>query len=392
MGPHPCRGKTSAGGPNNDVAIIALDDQLQKGESSFGGTSTVAIRRALRAAAEDSSVRAIALVVCSPGGTVAGTGDLADDVGTIDRTKKPVFAFVEDMAASAAFWIASQCRKIFSSPSALIGSVGTYAVLEDTTGMQQAAGVKMTVVSTGKYKGLGADGKVTPELVADVQREIDDLNVIFLAALKRGRGLSDDQLAAASTGQVWIASEAKQMKLIDDVMSLDEALRLMSNGTNGTHANSFTSGPDSGAFSKAIVRLMSKSDAELFSAWRAGDETIKDAACHVMASRTKGEVKVISAGWTVAASNITKNPTTNTTKGKSPMVTSQSQKAFYDNPEPAVSGVPARPSSTDTAELKVWSTVVAKAEARELGVPSTFSSAAGFVQYRAAVLSGRHRP
>jgi ClpP class serine protease len=59
---------------------------------------------------------------------------------------------------------------LVANVTAMIGSIGTYTILEDDTGYQDQWGFKYKVVSTGTYKGLGADGKVTDELVADVQR------------------------------------------------------------------------------------------------------------------------------------------------------------------------------------------------------------------------------
>lgn len=214
------------GGIQGDIAIITIDDQITKGSSSFGGTSSVAIRKALRAAADDGEVRGIMLLIDSPGGTVSGTGDLADDVKATNK-KKPVWAYVEDLAASAAYWIASQCQAIFANPTAMVGSIGTYAVLEDTTGMQDQMGVKLTVVSSGQYKGLGADGKVTDKLIEDVQREIDAYNGHFLSAVAEGRGLTNKEVIAVADGRVWIADKAKELGLIDSVSSIDDAMTVI---------------------------------------------------------------------------------------------------------------------------------------------------------------------
>lgn len=215
------------GGSNGDTAIISVSGQITKGRSSFGGASTVATRRALRAAAEDSGVKAILMVIDSPGGTVAGTGDLADDVATISK-KKPVYAYIEDLGASAAYWIASQAVRVFANATAEIGSIGVYAVLEDTTGMQKADGIRLTVVSTGEFKGLGADGKVDEKLVGEVQREVNAINEQFIGAVARGRGMAAVDVAKVATGQVWLADKAKRLGLIDEVASIDAAMTAIS--------------------------------------------------------------------------------------------------------------------------------------------------------------------
>lgn len=218
----------SLAGPGGDIAVISIADQITKGQSSFGGTSSVLVRRALRAASADPEVSAVLLHIDSPGGTVAGTGDLADDVTALSDGGVPVYAYIEDLGASAAYWVASQAQKVFANPTAQVGSIGVYAVLEDTTGAQEAAGIKFTTVSTGKFKGLGADGRVTETLVADVQEEIDAYNAHFMAAVQKGRGMSKDQVAAVADGRVFIADKAQSLGLIDEVASFDAAMTAIS--------------------------------------------------------------------------------------------------------------------------------------------------------------------
>jgi signal peptide peptidase SppA len=210
----------------NGIAIIRLRGHLTKGYSSFGGTSTVEVRRMIRNAANDYSVRGIMLQIDSPGGTCAGTADLAEDIKTADRIK-PVFAYAEDLCCSAAYWAASQCRRIFSNVTGMVGCIGTYTVLEDSTGAQDLMGVKWKVVSTGRFKGLGADGKVTDDLVADVQREINELNAPFLAAVMAGRGRDEAWLQTVSDGRTWVGDNAKNLGLVDEVASFDAAMQAL---------------------------------------------------------------------------------------------------------------------------------------------------------------------
>lgn len=209
------------------VAIICIDGQMTKRGSSFGGCSTIQVRQALRDAANDWMVKSIVMHVCTPGGTVAGTSDLADEVNAA-RTKKPVYGYVSDMACSAGYWVVSQCETIYANTTAMIGCIGTYTVLEDDTAMQEQIGVKYRVVSTGEYKGLGADGAVSDKLVADVQREVNELNVPFLAAVSAGRGKKIADIATVSDGRAHAATQALQLGLIDEIASFDAAITAIS--------------------------------------------------------------------------------------------------------------------------------------------------------------------
>lgn len=207
------------------TAIIPIVGPMMKFDSKFGGANTLRIRQQLRQAANDSRISSILLHIDSPGGSVAGTKELADDVAAINE-KKPVFAQIDDMGASAAFWVASQTRMIFANATATVGSIGTVVIIEDTSELFEKAGVKVHVVSTGKFKGAFAEGsKVTKDQLADAQTIINDLNEHFLGAVKAGRDFSDKHIKAIADGRVFIGQKAVDLGLIDGVQSLDRTLQ-----------------------------------------------------------------------------------------------------------------------------------------------------------------------
>lgn len=244
------------GGPSfqltaDGVAVVSIDGMMTKGTSKFEGTtSTAATRRNLRAAAEREDVRAILLRISSPGGFVDGTADLAADVARLGG-EIPIEAYIEDIGASAAFWVASQAAKVWANPTALVGSIGTYQVLWDESKAFEAAGVKVHVISTGPMKGAGEPGtELTPEILKSEQTIIDDLNAHFLAGVRKGRGLTPKQLAAVATGEVWIASKAKDLGLIDGTRTIDQVVAALAERA----ARSGTSRPRRAAAALRIER------------------------------------------------------------------------------------------------------------------------------------------
>jgi len=205
------------------VAVVMLTGTLMKSVGSMqAGTSTVAARRELRQAANDPDVSAIVLAVDSPGGTVSGTADLAAEVKAAAK-KKPVMAYVEDLGASAAYWVASQADAVYAnSDTALIGSIGTLMVVYDTSAAAEKDGVKTLVFGTGPLKGAGADGApVTGAQQQYFRGLVDDSQRAFDAAVKSARSLTDRQLESAKTGGVFAAAEAIDRKLIDGIRSFD---------------------------------------------------------------------------------------------------------------------------------------------------------------------------
>jgi len=211
------------------VAIVSAVGTLMKHESSADeSTSTVMLRNTCRKMTIDPTVRGVILKISSPGGTVAGAYDLADDIAALS-TAKPTYSYIEDLGASAAYLIASQTRGISSNRNALIGSIGTYGVVWDMSKMFADAGVKVYVMAgrvKGKaapYKGAGTPGtEITDEQRAAWQEQIDAMNDQFIDAVATGRKMDREKVEVLADGNAHIADKARKLGLIDRVESLDQ--------------------------------------------------------------------------------------------------------------------------------------------------------------------------
>lgn len=209
------------------VAMVSLLGPLMKGESSMGGASTIAARRAIRSAATDSEISGILLAIDSPGGTVAGTQDLAADVKAASR-KKPIIAHIDDLGASAAYWAASQADEVWvNAPSAMVGSVGTMLEVTESEGRSQRLGTRLRVFASGPLKAVGGDHPVTDEQAAYLQNLVEELQTEFDAAVKKGRRLSAAQMQEVRTGAIFTARKAEALGLINGVRSLDATIEAL---------------------------------------------------------------------------------------------------------------------------------------------------------------------
>ena len=208
---------------HDGVATVDIVGQILKGDSSFGGTSSVRTRRAVREAAADPDVRGIMLNIDSPGGSVAGIQAAGDAIFEA-RKLKPVHAHGEDLVASAAYWFASQADRISASPMTEVGSIGTVAMVADSSKLHEDAGIKVHIVSTGEMKGAFAPGtEVTDDQLQWLQERVEAINEFFLIAIKRGRGMSMADVRKLATGEDWLAAAALERGLIDSVETQDEA-------------------------------------------------------------------------------------------------------------------------------------------------------------------------
>lgn len=216
------------------IRIVSIEGTMMRGESSFGGTSTVIARKILRAAMDDPNTLGTLLLEDTPGGTVAGTDEFASDIRA-HGVLKPIRTHVNGLMASAGFWVGSQTSFITASRTSQIGSLGTVAVVHDMSEAAAKQGIKVHVVSTGDFKGAFTPGsEVTKAHLADLQSLVNELNEFFKEAVMDGRGLSSKEVNKLFDGRVHLAETALKLGLIDAVMPLEEAVRTFENDVRPT--------------------------------------------------------------------------------------------------------------------------------------------------------------
>ncbi|MCX8494773.1 MAG: S49 family peptidase [Akkermansiaceae bacterium] len=209
------------------IGVIAIEGPILRkpdliARVFLGATSSEEIGEALREAAGRNDIKAVFLNIDSPGGTVAGTPELAAAVASLNE-RKPVYAFSSGLMCSAAYWVASQARAIYATPSAQVGSIGVVQAVIDNTAAIDKAGIKVEVFSVGKYKAMGAPGTA----LTDDQRELIQSNLAEIAAefhdavLSRGRAIP----AEAMEGQTFSGKQAQRHNLAGMVPDRAEAMR-----------------------------------------------------------------------------------------------------------------------------------------------------------------------
>jgi len=223
-----------------DIAVINIAGALRKSPTiwrSLGCSeeaTTPEIEAAIRKAAKDSRVSATLLRISSPGGEVFGTPQVADAVFE-HRAVKPIIAYIEDLGASAAYWIASQATEVVGHRIAHVGSIGVFAVLVDSSEAAVASGLKFHLVASAPLKGSGVMGvPLAEDYLEAVQGEIETNAALFLADIGRGRGLSQAQTTVLHDGRTYIGQQALDRGLIDRVENLDETIaRLQGSARSG---------------------------------------------------------------------------------------------------------------------------------------------------------------
>lgn len=166
----------------------------------FGGTGYDMIGAAFDMLLADTNVSSIALRIDSPGGTVTGCFELADHIFAA-RGQKPVTAYAEDAAYSAAYAIASSADKIVLPRSGGLGSVGVRSQHVDISRALDRIGYTVTTIVSGDKKADWDSTKPLSESAhASMQAEVNRLADIFIDTVARNRGIEADAVRALQAG------------------------------------------------------------------------------------------------------------------------------------------------------------------------------------------------
>ena len=205
-----------------------------------GGTSLDKFSSWFKSALADPNVRAIVIDVDSPGGSVKGVQEMADEIFAA-RGTKPITAMISGVGASAAYWIASQADKVSITPSGDVGSIGVLASLPDDTKAMEMAGMKVNVLSAGKYKAEGHNGW-SEEAKAAMQGRIDAMYETFVRAVARGRGVAPSVVKTGmGQGRVVSATAGIDQGMVDRIEVTQSHLsRALGRSGKGTIAEDAT--------------------------------------------------------------------------------------------------------------------------------------------------------
>lgn len=223
------------------VAVVpvlgALAQRVGGMDRASGGVSCEELGATLESLVGDKGVRSICMVFDSPGGAVAGTPELADRMRSLGGRKK-IVGIADSTAASAAYWLLSQCAEVNVTTAGMVGSIGVVCAHEDRSAAMDAEGVKTTYVHSGgaPYKVEGApEYPLSEEARADMQSKVDHFHAMFVRAVARGRNTTEARVAADfGGGRMLTAKDAVARGMADRVATLEQVLsRLGAEGGAG---------------------------------------------------------------------------------------------------------------------------------------------------------------
>lgn len=215
------------------VAIIPIHGLLTKRDEVFspifGTTSYDEVLDTFCAALDDPKVEKILLDIDSPGGEVGGLFDLADFIFEA-REQKPIYAFANDHAFSAAYAIASAASKIFINRTSGVGSIGVIATHLDVSEADKKAGISYTTIFAGSKKNdFSPHAPLTENATSDLQNEVNRLYEIFIETVAKNRKISIEKVRSTEAG-MYFGNDAIAAGLADEITDFRGCLAMIRGG------------------------------------------------------------------------------------------------------------------------------------------------------------------
>ena len=174
--------------------------------------------------AKDSSVKAIVLRVDSPGGAVAPSQEIYEEVKKASEEKHVVVS-MGSIAASGGYYIAAPADVIIANPGTLTGSIGVIMEIPNLEGLMSKIGISTEVIKSGKHKDMASAFRKMEKEDRDIlQGVMDNVHEQFIRAVAEGRKLKVEEIRPIADGRIFSGEQAKGLKLVDEIGTLEFAI------------------------------------------------------------------------------------------------------------------------------------------------------------------------
>lgn len=224
-------GPRNGAGQGQGVAVIpvygVISHRMDLMSQISGGTSVQGLQRAFRGALADPEVGGIVFDIDSPGGSVEGIFEFAEEVFAA-RGQKPMASVANSTMASAAYLLGAQADEVIASPSSIVGSIGIIGMHVDVSAQDEMLGEKVTLITAGDGKAdTNEHIPLSDDARAKLQSMADDYYGLFVKAVVAGRGVKASVVTDDWQASVFTARKAKTAGLADRVDTLDATVRRM---------------------------------------------------------------------------------------------------------------------------------------------------------------------
>ena len=210
------------------IAVVFAEGSIVDGkgeQGNIGGDKYVKILRKIR---KDDKIKAVVLRINSGGGSALASDLMWRELELIKAAGKPVIASMGDVAASGGYYIACNADTILAEPNTITGSIGVFSIIPSMEKMlNEKIGITIDTVKTGEFSiGINPFMDISEKEGKILQESTEEFYEIFLKRVADGRGMTRDEVHDVAQGRVWPGMKAQELRLVDAMGGLDEALAM----------------------------------------------------------------------------------------------------------------------------------------------------------------------
>lgn len=210
------------------VTVVRLSGTIGGVGVTRRGLNLASLEASLRRAFGRRGVRAVALAINSPGGSAVQSALIAERVRQLSEEKDiPVFAFMEDVAASGGYWLACAADEIYASPMSIVGSVGVITASFGFQDLIEKIGVERRLYTQGDNKSMldpfRAEKPEDVQRLQELQKDIHNQFKAYVKARRAGKLKGTDK--TLFNGDIWTGEKAIKKGLIDGLGEMKTVLK-----------------------------------------------------------------------------------------------------------------------------------------------------------------------
>jgi len=179
----------------------------------------------LKTYVKDPSIKAIVLRIDSPGGAVAPSQEIYEEIRKA-VVKKKVVVSMGSVAASGGYYIAAPATRIVANPGTLTGSIGVIMEIPNVEGLMNKIGVKTEVIKSGRHKDIASVFRgIKKEEREILQGVLDNVHEQFIKAVAEGRKMLIEDVKKMADGRIFTGEQALKAGLVDEIGNLEDAIK-----------------------------------------------------------------------------------------------------------------------------------------------------------------------
>ena len=216
---------------DNKIAVLYASGTIYNG-NRYSDIYSERYIQYIKDLAQDDNIKAVVLRVNSPGGSANASDEILYELQQL-KQKKPLIISFGDYAASGGYYISMAGDRIFAQNNTITGSIGVFGVIPDAKNLANRNGIYSDVVSTNANSNMISPfSGLSSGTLAIAQRSVVNTYNRFVHFVSKNRNKTAEEVDAVGSGRVWSGKRAKEIGLVDEIGSLNDAVKYAANKAN----------------------------------------------------------------------------------------------------------------------------------------------------------------